>query len=204
MGELAMFEIRNVLLCVTSVAIVLAIFGWQLKARAAYESADYTVLSSEGPFDTRKYPDLMIASTNMQLKAKGDDDSFMRLFRYISGANDKEQKLAMTTPVFMEPEPGDGGAGQMGFVIPTDVAEERIPKPADAKVQIGKRAGGRFAVIRFSGRMSAKSVADAEKRLRKWMKDKDLVGDGDAETAGYDPPWTPGPMRRNEVLIRLK
>ena len=23
------------------------------------------------------------------------------------------------------------------------------------------------------------------------------------EFAGYDPPWTPGPLRRNEILIRL-
>lgn len=25
-----------------------------------------------------------------------------------------------------------------------------------------------------------------------------------AEAAGYDPPFTPGPMRRNEILVRLK
>jgi hypothetical protein len=36
------------------------------------------------------------------------------------------------------------------------------------------------------------------------MNDKGLTGDGDAEFAGYDPPWTPGPFRRNEILIRLK
>jgi hypothetical protein len=29
------------------------------------------------------------------------------------------------------------------------------------------------------------------------------LGSG-VETAGYDPPFTPGPLRRNEVLIRLK
>jgi hypothetical protein len=36
------------------------------------------------------------------------------------------------------------------------------------------------------------------------MNDRELVGDGDAEFAGYDPPWTSGPLRRNEILIRLK
>jgi hypothetical protein len=36
------------------------------------------------------------------------------------------------------------------------------------------------------------------------MNNKALIGDGDAEFAGYDPPWTPGPLRRNEILIRLK
>jgi len=41
------------------------------------------------------------------------------------------------------------------------------------------------------------------------MESKGLVADdapdtSGVETAGYDPPFTPGPLRRNEVLIRLK
>jgi hypothetical protein len=35
------------------------------------------------------------------------------------------------------------------------------------------------------------------------MEGSGLTADVDAETAGYDPPWTPGPFRRNEVLIRI-
>ena len=31
-----------------------------------------------------------------------------------------------------------------------------------------------------------------------------IAGPADAELAGYDPPWTPGPFRRNEIPIRLK
>ena len=26
---------------------------------------------------------------------------------------------------------------------------------------------------------------------------------GEPEIASYDPPWTPGPLRRNEILIRI-
>ena len=84
--------------------LALTYFGWKLTARGAYESAEYTVLDSDGPFETREYPDLILATTNMQFESQGDDGSFMRLFRYISGANDREKKIAMTTPVFMEAE----------------------------------------------------------------------------------------------------
>ena len=194
---------RMIYLGIVAVIIVLAYFGWKLTARSAYESAEYTVLESDSPFETREYPDLQMATTNMQFKSQGDDGSFMRLFRYISGANEQEQKVAMTTPVFMEPE-ADGTQGQMGFVIPKNVAEQRVPEPTSEQVQILKRAGGRFAVIRFAGRMNRESVAKAEEQLRTWMNKKGLVGEPDAELAGYDPPWTPGPFRRNEVLIRLK
>ncbi len=194
---------RIIYLSIVTVVIVLAYFGWKLTARSAYESAEFTVLESDSPFETREYPDLQLATTNMQFKSQGDDGSFMRLFRYISGANEQEQKVAMTTPVFMEPE-ADGTQGQMGFVIPKNVAEQRVPEPTSEQVQIRKRAGGQFAVIRFAGRMNREAVAKAEGQLRTWMSQKGLAAESEAELAGYDPPWTPGPFRRNEVLIRLK
>ncbi len=150
-------------LCVAAVIIALAYFGWKLMARSAYESAQYTVLESDSPFETRAYPDLMMATTNMQFELQGEDGSFMRLFRYISGANNDEQKVAMTTPVFMEPETS-GPQGQMGFVIPQQVTEQHVPQPTDENVQIRKRAGGRFAVVRFAGRMNSETVAKAEER----------------------------------------
>ena len=186
-----------------AVVVALAYFGWKLTARGAYESAAYTVLESDGPFETREYADLMMATTGMQFESQGDDGSFMRLFRYIGGANEDDRKVAMTTPVFMEPEAYEA-SGQMGFVIPREVAVQRIPEPSSDNVQIRKRIGGRFAVIRFDGRMNRESVAKAEDELRVWMNGSGMIGDGDAEFAGYDPPWTPGLLRRNEVLIRLK
>jgi hypothetical protein len=194
---------KMIYLVVVIVIVAAAYFGWKLTARGAYESADYTVLQSDSPFEIREYPDLMMATTNMQFESQGDDGSFMRLFRYISGANDDDQKVAMTTPVFMEPE-ADDTQGQMGFVIPKKLTEQGIPQPSHDGVLIQKRAGGRFAVIQFAGRTNSESIANAEQELRNWMNDQQLVSDGDAEVAGYDPPWTPGPFRRNEILIRLK
>ena len=183
--------------------VALAYVGWSFTARGAYESAEYSVLESDGPFEIREYPDLIVASTKMKSDLQGDDGSFMRLFGYISGANDGEEKIAMTTPVFMEAEAGET-QGQMGFVIPKKVTEKRIPEPSNDNVRIRTRSGGRFAVLRFSGRIKGESYENGETKLRNWMNDKGLIGAGDAEFAGYDPPWTPGPLRRNEILIRLK
>ena len=194
---------KMIYLCVAAVVVGIAYFGWKLTARNAYESAQYTVLEAEPPFETREYPDLILATTSMRFESQGDDGSFMRLFRYIGGANDNEQKVAMTTPVFMESDARDN-QGQMGFVLPKKVTDRRVPEPSNKDVEIRKRSGGRFAVIRFAGRMNSESVAKAEEKLRQWMNDRKLVGEGRAESAGYDPPWTPGPLRRNEVLIRLK
>jgi hypothetical protein len=193
---------RVVLVCCGVGLLVASYFGWQLTARSAYESAQYSVVKSDGQIEIREYPDLMLATTSMQIERQGDDGSFMRLFRYISGANDQQQKVAMTTPVFMEREQGSG-PGQMGFVIPKRVSVEGIPEPRVQAVKIQKRSAGKFAVIRFAGRLNQQTLKDREQELLAWMANRGLTGEGPAELAGYDPPWTPGPLRRNELLIRL-
>lgn len=149
-----------------TIAIALAVIigvGWKMTARTSYESAACSVLESDGSFEIREYPDLVSATTPM--KSQGSDGSFGRLFEYNSGRNENDLKVAMTTPVFMEPEARDS-VGQMGFVVPENVSSKRIPNPTDKAVQIKKRHGGRFAVIRFSGRMNEESIAENEEKLR--------------------------------------
>ena len=179
-----------------------SILGWKLTSRNAYESAEYRVVASADSIEIREYPDLMLATTSMQFRSQGDDGSFMRLFRYISGANEQQQKVAMTTPVFMERENGLA-QGQMGFMVPKHYATDQIPAPSSDRVQIRKRLAGRFAVIRFAGRINQQTVQANENKLRDWMATNGQIGDRRADVAGYDPPWTPGPFRRNELLIRL-
>ncbi|QDT89283.1 SOUL family heme-binding protein [Gimesia algae] len=187
---------------IAAVLVLLFYFGWKLTARNAYESARYTVIETDGSYQIREYPDLMLVSTDSKAQAVDRDGRFMRLFRYIDGANQQEQKVSMTTPVFMDPEnkPSDR---QMSFVIPQQTAAQGIPVPTGENVRIQQRKGGRFAVYRFSGRMNQATTAKAEQKLQDWMKQKGLSQTGSVESAGYDPPWTPGPLRRNEVLIRL-
>jgi DNA gyrase inhibitor GyrI len=182
--------------------VVLGVLAWNVTARAGYESAPYKVIESDGNIEIREYPDLVLASTEAQFDARGNDGSFVRLFRYISGNNASDQKIEMTTPVFMKPDSPEF-KGQMGFVIPQQIAEVGAPAPKASDVAIRKREGGRFAVIRFSGVMDAKKAEMQESKLREWLKARGLQGEDTSERAGYDPPFTPGPIRRNEVLIRL-
>ena len=201
---------RKTMIClsVTATFVLAGIFAWNTLARAAYESAEYKVVECEGKFEVREYPDLMLVATTTKLDSQGRDGSFMRLFRYISGANESDKKISMTTPVFMENNKAES-AVQMGFVMPKDIAVGGVPAPTGEGVDVRKRTGGRFAALRFSGQLTTKSAKESETKLRTWMATKGLVADDSVEssgveTAGYDPPFTPGPLRRNEVLIRLK
>jgi hypothetical protein len=51
--------------------------------------------------------------------------------------------------------------------------------------------------------LNESTTSKQESMLRKWMIERGLSGSKAVESAGYDPPWTPGPLRRNEILIRL-
>lgn len=201
---------RKQMLYLSSIVVVAAIgvFAWNNTTRAGYESAEYKVIESDGRFEVREYPDLMLVATTTKIDAQGRDGSFMKLFRYISGANESEQKISMTTPVFMENDKADSEV-QMGFVMPQEVVVEGVPAPTGPDVNVRKRAGGRFAVLRFSGRLDAQLAKESEAKLRAWMETKGLVADDSPECSGvesasYDPPFTLGPLRRNEILIRLQ
>jgi hypothetical protein len=188
-------------------SLLLNVFSSKI-APAAYESAEYKVIESEGGFEVREYPELMLVATTTKIDAQGRDGSFMKLFRYISGANEAKQKISMTTPVFMENDK-EGSEVQMGFVMPKEVASNSVPAPSSPDIKVLKRSGGRFAVIRFAGRLDAKLAKESEEKLRTWMASKGIAAEtsddsSGVETASYDPPYTLGPFRRNEVLIRLK
>ena len=159
--------------------------------RAGYETAPYEVLRADGAFELRAYPELPLVTT----RDDGADGSFMRLFRYISGANASQEKIAMTTPVFMVDN-------RMAFVLPAD--QKEAPAPASKDVRLEKRPAGRVAVVRFSGQRSTEADGAALSKLRAWMAQQGLKETGKPFSASYDPPWTPGPMRRNEVLVPLR
>jgi hypothetical protein len=163
--------------------IFTALAAWNTMARGAYESAEYKVVEKDGKFEVREYSDLMLVATRTKLDAQGRDGSFMKLFRYISGANASDKKT-MKTPVFMENDKSES-AVQMGFVMPKEIADSEVPAPTGQGVEVRKRLVGRFAVVRFSSQMSTKAAKEAEAKLRSWMESKSLVADDAQDSRSY-------------------
>ncbi len=169
-------------------------------SRTGFESADYKVISKDGDFEIREYKPMLLVSTSMKGSELRNNSAFNRLFRYISGSNEDNQKIAMTSPVFSS---NDSKVYTMSFLVPKDVAERGAPTPSDSKVKIETMEGGKFAAYRYSGYSNSKKIKDAEEKLAVWIKDQKMKTQGEMISAGYDPPYTPGNLRRNEVLIRL-
>lgn len=187
--------------CGAIIAIAAGVLWFTVaNSRAVTETPKYTVVEKDGDFEVRDYPRLALVSTGMSPDDRGMDGAFGRLFRFISGSNEAEQKISMTTPVLVEGVRGENGT--MSFIVPEGVAGN-APKPRDSNVGLRAHPGGRFAVLRFKGGRSAEVELKAMEALRAETAKRHIATEGTAFFAFYDPPWTPTFLRRNEVMIRI-
>lgn len=165
----------------------------------ATESPEYKVVKSDGKFEIRDYPALVVAKTPMA--GEGRNNGFRGLFRFISGSNEKAEKIEMTAPVLI----GDGVKGKtMSFIMPGKVAEKGTPTPTNGDVTLDKIPPTRYAVFRFSGWQSDDNEKEAAAKLAAWMTDQKIAVDSQPMFAYYNPPWTLPFMRRNEVMVRVR
>jgi SOUL heme-binding protein len=181
---------------ITLMALILAaMFPGRLLA--GYESPEYTVVLQDGPFEIRDYPGMTLVSTAMT--RRGEDGSFMKLFRFIRGRNERLEEIAMTAPVMMS----GAATGTMSFILPREVAAKGAPLPLNPEVTLSAHPAARYAVCRFRGSTSLTAGQEVAGRLRTWAAGKNLPVRGEPLFAYYNPPWTPGFLRRNEVMILL-
>ncbi|HRQ61526.1 MAG TPA: heme-binding protein [Alphaproteobacteria bacterium] len=164
----------------------------------------FTVSLKDGAFEVREYPAIvMVKATGTGDFDTAQDESFYKLFDYISGKNAEPKEIPMTAPVLMEAqESGEGWS--MAFVLPADIPLDKAPAPADPSLTLEDMKDARFAVITFSGRFTEANLAPKEQALKDWIKAQNLEESGPAIRAGYNPPWTIPLFRRNEILIPLK
>ncbi len=186
-----------------SLVTVLLAGGFFLStSRAATESAPYKVVEADGAIEIREYATLKLAKVSLPSsdpKSKTMDGAFMKLFRFIDGANESGEKIAMTSPVIMQH--GDQESS-MSFVMPKTLDAKETPKPK-GEVTLDLLPPSQVIVIRFSGRSNLEKEKVKRLELEAWAKARQLTTTGGPLIAYYDPPWTPGPLRRNEILLRL-
>jgi DNA gyrase inhibitor GyrI len=191
------FKMPILLLVVLPVA--LAAFWLVSTSRAATETPDYKLIRTEGKFEIRDYPELTIATTPME----GDEMNrgFGQLFRFITGSNEGSEKIEMTSPVLIDTKKDKK---TMSFIMPKKAVEKGVPKPSGNNVSLSKIEAARFAVLRFEGGRSNENEKAAMENLRAWLVTQNVIGKSEPIFAYYDPPWTPIPLRRNEVMIQIE
>lgn len=168
------------------------------------DTVPYEIIGEAGEIEFRKYPPVVLAT----VESSGDNAGFNLLFSYITGKNSTKNSISMTSPVITSQQiamtaPVVSGATSMSFVMPPGTTRDEIPEPLDGRVQITALPEREVAVIRFRGYARKKEVASAEERLREGLKQAGIASVGDLFLMRYNPPWTPGFLRRNEVGLEI-
>ena len=162
----------------------------------ANEEAKYEVIEKNEIYEIRKYLDRLAVETSKE----GIDSNFRKLFNYISGRNDDQEKIAMTTPVTQVEKNGNI---TMQFYLPSKFNLENVPNPSRKDVRIINIKEGYYAVLRYSGRAS-----DSNFIKYKYILEKELLKDNISIIstpirATYDSPFTLPMNRRNEAMFKI-
>ena len=162
------------------------------------EEAKYSVIGRRDGIEFRTYePHVLVSVTVPGSFESAPSYGFSPLVRYISGENLDRQKIAMTAPVFHVAE--STSAHTISFVLPSDTST--APSPAGSDLTTHQIPAITVAAVKFSGGWREDRVKRFETELHRSLASMNIREDGDVMFARYDPPWKPGILRRNEVLI---
>jgi len=109
-----------------------------------YETAPYRVLEKEGPFEIRQYDAFYTAA--VEEDTLEGSSGFSQIFDYISGNNEDQTKISMTTPVFNEMKKKKVTTE---FVMPSKYTEDAPPKPSSTRVKIRRNEPRLSASVTF-------------------------------------------------------
>ena len=176
--------------------IVYLFFFFHYSLTMANEEAPFKIVHKNEIYEVRYYSDRLV----VQVMNKNNNNSFRKLFNYISGANKDSKKISMTIPVT---QTKDNNETYMQFYLPSKFTKETIPSPTNPEVKISTIKEGFFAVIRYSGRASESNFDKHSKILENKLKEDNILINGLPIKATYNSPFTLPMFRRNEAMFNV-
>jgi effector-binding domain-containing protein len=198
-----------------AVIIIWSVWGY---FSSRVETTQYSVLEQKNNYEIRLYPSHIVAQT---VVTGSYSDALNKGFRivvgYIFGGNTKNESIAMTSPVIEKPARSEsiamttpvmatvqGESHTVAFGMPRSYTLETLPTPNDSRVQIVTIPEKKMAAIRFSGIRTTSRVESKKNELLDTLKKDNVTIIGEVQYAGYNAPWTPPWMTRNEVLVEIE
>ena len=180
------------------------------------ETPKYSVIKKQNEIEIRHYPAYIQAEVTIEDNQyrSAIEKGFSVLAGYIFGNNISQQKIEMTSPVqasqsekiaMTTPVTISGESRfTVAFIMPSAYTLETLPQPKDNRVRFKLIPDRSLAAIRFSGYFRQDTIEKNKQRLSRWLEEQGIETEGDFIVAGYNPPWVPGLLARNEVMIQIK
>jgi hypothetical protein len=187
------------------IGVILAIFVsiqiYAMSASSKSETYPYAVIKKYDHFEVRSYEATLFTSVKLPYKEYKEASSkgFSILAGYIFGGNEKNEKIAMTSPVAMALE----DSITMMFMVPKNKSKETLPKPNESGIEFKEEPAKTVAAITFGGWSSNEKIEKYKKELTDALDTEGIAYTDHFFYLGYNPPFEVL-NRRNEVIVELE
>ncbi len=205
-----------ILLVLVALVIIWSLVGY---FTSDTEQAKYSVLKKADGYEIRNYSAHIVAQTVIEgINVNGD--AFNRGFRiiagYIFGGNVRKESIAMTAPVVAQVSSekiamtapvtasANGTSQTVSFVMPSGYTIATLPIPTDSRIKLVEVPEQKVAVLRFSWYRTDSRFEKMRIKLFADLTRDNIEIIGTPIFAGYNPPWTPPWMNRNEIMVQVK
>lgn len=193
----------KIVLITLAVLIVVFIIVQVYAARGqrGIETYPYTVDKKYDKFEIRRYEATLFTSVKLSTKAYKESSSrgFSILAGYIFGGNEKNEKIAMTSPVAMSLE----DSMTMMFMVPKKYDKTSLPQPNESKIKFREEPAKTVAAITFGGWSDDEKIETYKKQLMAALDAEGIPYTNRFYFLGYNAPFEFF-NRKNEVIVELE
>lgn len=161
------------------------------------EQQKYSLIKKLDNLEIRKYQKCTMATVEINADYEAASSlGFRPLVTYISQNN-----IAMTAPVLQQKTKSD--TWLVSFVMPEGMQLSDLPVSPNLNIKLHEVEEYVAAVLTFKGITSKQKIREKESELKELVNKYKLNSFGEILVARFDPPWKPGFLRHNEVIIHL-
>ncbi|MFK7969249.1 MAG: heme-binding protein [Bacteroidia bacterium] len=178
--------------------VVVQLFA--LKSQHNIETYPYEVGKKYDDFEIRNYEASLFTSVKLSASEYKEASSkgFSILAGYIFGGNEKNEKIAMTSPVAMSLE----DSMTVMFMVPKKFDRSSLPQPNQAQIEFRDEPAKTVAAISFGGWADDEKISQYKTRLIAALDAKGIDYSDRVYFLGYNAPYEVF-GRKNEVIIEL-
>lgn len=191
------------LLIILAVIIVAFIITqlFALSTQRNIETYPYVLNKEYDMFEIRSYEATLFTAVQLTNKTYKDASSkgFSILAGYIFGGNEKNEKIAMTSPVAMSLQ----DSMTMMFMVPKKFKKETLPQPNESQIEFREEPAKTVAAITFGGWASDQKIEKYKQELITALDVEGISYTNRFYFLGYNAPYEFF-NRKNEIIVELE
>ena len=193
----------KIILIIFSIIVILFVITqlFFLNSQRNIETYSFKVIDTYETIEIRQYEASLFTSVQMPSNnyRKTSSKGFSVLAGYIFGGNDKEEKIAMTSPVAMSLK----DSTTMLFLVPKKYTRDNLPVPNDSSIEFKDIPEKKVAAISFGGWANDSKIASFKKKLIDVLESKGIQYTDNFYFLGYNAPMEVF-NRKNEIIVELE